>query len=170
MGMFGFGTSENKSTTNVSNQQVATESGIALGANSTNTVSIMTADPEIAKASFAANVGVSEAALKTNALTSGLAIASAENMSKSFISGVNDNFATTAALLQSSAQDNAAISNKLVGLADKSLSESFQNAARSTEQTEGYQNETASNNTTKIILGVLLVVGVAAFFIFRRGR
>ncbi len=93
MGMFGFGTTENKTTTNVQNQQVATESGIALGANSTNTVSIMTADPEIAKASFAAtlgavkevsaaNVGVSEAALKTNLLTSQLAIAAGVDTAK----------------------------------------------------------------------------------------
>lgn len=170
MGMFGFGTSENKSTTNVSNQQVATESGIALGANSNNTVSIMTADPEIAKASFAANVGVSEAAFKTSALTSGLAIASSENMAKTFIKGVGDNFAQTSALLQSSAQDNAAISNKLVGLADKSLGESFQNAARSTEQTDGYMAETSSNNLTKIILGVLVVAGVAAYLFFRRAK
>ena len=170
MGMFGFGTSENKSTTNVSNQQVATESGIALGANSTNTVSIMTADPEIAKASFEANVGVSEAALKSNALTSGLAIAGSKDMAKIFTDASTDQFETTAALLQSSAQDTAAISNKLVSLADKSLEESFQNAARSTEQTSGYQNETSSNNMTKIILGVLVVAGIAAFFFFRRGK
>ena len=164
--MFGFGTSENKTTTNVSNQQVATESGIALGANSTNSVSIMTADPEIAKASFEANVGVSQAALDSNMLTSALAIKSSVDTSKLFSEGVRDIYGTSAAALTSANQDNAALSNKLANLVG-----SFAGAAPTSLKDE-YDGSGTGAQTTSVkkwfIIGGLLIAGLVAYVFLKR--
>ena len=163
---FGFGSTENRSTTNVSNQQVATESGIALGAGSSGSVSIMTADPEVAKAAFDANVGVSKSAFESNMLTSALAIKSSVDTSKLFSEGVRDIYGTSAAALTSANQDNAALSNKLANLVG-----SFAGAAPTSLKDEYDGSGTKAQETSVkkwFIMGGLLIAGLIAFVFLKK--
>ncbi len=90
MGLFGFGTSESENTTNVHSENVAAQSGIALGnASQGNEINILTADPDVARTAISGNVAALNSAFDfgNNAVSANTAL------SKSAIDTVSSNAA-----------------------------------------------------------------------------
>lgn len=187
MGLFGFGTSENQTTTNVHNENVAAQSGIATGNNSENVIQITTADPEVAKTAIGGNVAVansafdfgshaldinaavSENALNTVSSNAALSIYSSNDLATKFAQATSTQEANQIALLSGLAQDNANSSLASQKLASNALDSSFSIAHNAAPQTDAAQVENATNSVSKILyvffgLGAL----VAIVFFFKR--
>lgn len=188
MGSFGFGTTDSETTTNVHNENVAAQSGIALGNQSYgNSVSVTTADPEVAKTAIIGNVAVAGSALNfgdhaldissdisrssISAIQSNaaLSILSSNDMATKFAKATSVSEANNIALLSSLSTENANSSIRSSQLASQALDSSFAIAHNAAPQTDAAQLENVTGSVSKILyvffgLGAL----VAVVFFFRK--
>lgn len=186
MGLFGFGTSENNSKTNVYNEQVATQSGIATGGNN-NTSYITSSDPEVATTAIRGGAAIVDRAFsygtdifntstKANvAATSAiqnvgsLAILSNADLTKKFADSITDSQAKNIDLLQGIAQNENEQGQRSQELAKGALDASFAVATRANPQSSGYVIENVIGSASKLFLYVIgAVVLIFGFYAFKR--
>lgn len=194
MGLIGSGKGNSAQQTNQSatNQQVATTSGVAVGANSQASINIQTSDPETVKAALLANAGVNRDSLVTNAhvtdsaldfaghaaevaastnrqaLTSieniaGGSILANSNLATKFIDNSSKDYNSGINLLQSIGNQQSDIALASQQLASRALDSSF---AVSRAVAPQDTNFTVTTTIKYIAIGLAVVFG--AFFIFRK--
>lgn len=194
MGLIGSGkgNSAQQTTQQVSNQQVATQSGIAVGANSQASINVQTSDPETVKNALLANASVSRDSLTTNAhvtdsaldfaghaaevaagtsrqaLTSieniaGGSILANSNLATKFIDSSSRDYQSGINLLQSVGQQNTDIALQSQRAASGALDASFA-VSRATAPQDN--NFTVTETIKYVVIGLAVVF--AAFFIFKK--
>ncbi len=194
MGLIGSGKGNSAQQTNqtASNQQVATESGIAFGAGNTGAVNIMTSDPETVKAALVATAGVNRDSLVTNAhvvdssltfaghsadvaaATNRQALDAVENiaggsitantaLATKFIDSSSKDYISGINLLQSVGNQQTDVALGAQTLANRALDSSF-GVARAVAP----QDTNFTVTTTIKYIAVALAVAFGAFFFFRR--
>ena len=124
-GASGKGSSSAETTQTVTNQQVATESGIAIGANSSAAINVSTLDPEVAEAAIRGNSDVSKFAIDRNASVSAFATGAVTQLAGLFGDKVSDLAAQNINLLQSVNQESADVAISGQQLAARALDASF---------------------------------------------
>lgn len=180
-GQSGKGNSSAATTQNVSNQQVATESGIAIGANSKADINVNTLDPEVAKAAIAGNVlanrdslvfagHAAEVSADVNKFStlavSNIASASIlgqNELATKFIEGAGDLAAQNVNLLQSLNQQQTDVALRSLGTANDALTQSFAVSRATAPQDANY---TVTSAIKYIAIALAVVFG--AMFIFRK--
>ncbi len=188
MGLFGFGTSENTTKTDVTNQQVATESGIATGGSGNNTkISIQTADPEVAKSAIigqtlttdraltfgenvvGANTALNASAINAIASNANLAILGSNDLATKFAKSTSDQQAKNIDLLQSLSDQSAQAELRSQNLAAGALDASFAISKSVAPQSSAFQTESVVGSFSKITYVVIAVAGlIFALYAFRR--
>lgn len=177
--------SETSSTTNVSNQQVATESGIAVGAGSSASISVTSSDPGVVKEALRANAATSgsaftfaghaaEIAAQTNALATrsveniaGTSILAQNALATKYTEHVSENAAQNINLLQSVAQQGTDIALSGQKLAGDALDKSFAVSRAVAPQDANY----SSTETTKYyVYGAVAIAVIFLGMLFLRGK
>ncbi len=194
MGLIGSGKGNSAQQTNqtASNQQVATESGIAFGAGNSGAVNIQTSDPETVKAALLATAGVNRDSLVTNAhvvdsslgfaghaadvaaATNQKALTSVENiaggsitantmLATKFIDSSSKDFISGINLLQSVGNQQTDVALAAQTLARGALDQSF-----AVSRAVAPQDTNFTVTTTIKYIAIALAVAFGAFFFFRR--
>lgn len=199
MGLFSLGgdkKTETNVTNNVSNQQVATESGIALGANSSgNSIAISTSDPEVTRAALGAGVATArdslsfaghaaDVAASVNALAlrsvEGIAGQSidqigrnsargfdfAESLSSKFSKESGDLAAQNISLLGSIANQQTDVALNAQNKASEALDKSFAVSRATAPQDSNFSLTEIVGSTQKTIVYVFVGIAVLATAFF----
>ncbi len=185
----GKGNSEAKTEQTAYNEQVATTSGIAVGARNTGTVNILSSDPETVKNSLAASAFTSHEAFNfaghsadlatqvnqstTKAITdtAELAILGGNNLAGKFLDSVSDQAVQNIGLLQSLGNSQADIAKNSQDAANQALQASFGVARSVAPQDPSFALETTVGTIGKyaaIFAGVITLV--IAIFVFGKKR
>ncbi len=194
MGLIGSGkgNSAQQTTQSATNQQVATESGVAVGANSTASINIQTSDPDTVKNALVFGAGVNRDSLVTNAhvvdsslnfaghaadiaeATNRQAITSIENvaggsilansnLATKFIDSSSKDYQSGINLLQSVGQNQTDVALQSQRVASGALDASFA-VSRATAPQDN--NFTVTETIKYVVIGLAVVF--AAFFIFKK--
>ncbi len=180
-GASGKGTSQAKTEQTVTNKQVATQSGIALGSDANNnTINVQSADPEVAKTAiagvtiaesqalnFAGRAG--EAALATSDRATQSAIQSTTFLASKVGDVLGENARQNIGLLQSVAQNSTDVALKSESVASAALDKSFDVAKSTAPQDPSYALQTTIGKVGYIIAAIV-VAGIVAVFAFRSKR
>lgn len=185
-GASGKGTSQAKTEQSVVNQQTASTSGIALGAQShNNTVNVQTADPSVARTAIEGNVIAEGQALQfaghaadVASRTNEFAIGSVESVAKysvgantslatKFLDSVNENSKANIGLLQSVGQNETDIALQAQRASAQALDASFQVSRSVAPQDPSYALQTTLSKTAYIIMAIVAAVFLG-FFITRK--
>jgi hypothetical protein len=182
-GASGKGTSQAKTEQQVTNKQVASQSGIALGADARdNVINVQSADPGVAKTAIETAIGgnavvtdmafnfagrAGEAAAKTADNATQTAIAGNTFLASKFVDALGEDARQNIGLLQSVGQNATDIAMAGQRSADKALEQSFNVSKSVAPQDPSYALQTTLSKTAYIIVAVI-VAGIAAIFIFRK--
>jgi hypothetical protein len=170
-----------QTTNNVKNEQVAAQSGIAVGANSSAEINVTTADPEVAKAALLSNAAtsnsalnfaghaadsalsvandVSKTAITQTADTANLAIIGNTKLASEYASHVSEDQARNIGLLQDLANQNVNTTLANNKLTEKALDASFTQASNAAPQSEGATAKILTDTAFKYII---IIVGIIA--------
>lgn len=189
-GQSGKGNSSAQTTNQVSNQQVATTSGIALGAGATgNEINVSSSDPKVAAAAIAGNSQVAGEALGSNvAVTSdalnfaghaadvaaqtnqfatqaveniaGGSLQLQDNLATKFTGAVSDLAAQNINLLQSVGQQQTDVALNAQNAAKDALDQSFAVSESVAPQDPNYATESLAGTQSQTI--VYIVLGILA--------
>lgn len=178
-GASGKGTSQAKTEQRVDNKQVATQSGLALGADARdNVINVQTADPEVAKIAIAGQTVAVDRALtfgnesqriaaQTSEKATETAVAGNTFLASKFVDALGENARQNIGLLQSVGQNATDIAMAGQRSADKALEASFNVSKSVAPQDPSYALQTTLGKVAYIIIAVI-VAGVAAIFLFRK--
>lgn len=175
-GASGKGSSSAETNQTVTNQQVATESGIAVGANSNAAISVTTSDPEVLEAALKANTAVSSFAADTNkfaigAVTdlAGTSILAQNALATKFGNNVSDLAAQNINLLQSVGQEQSNVALQAQALASRALDQSFGVSRAVAPQDPNYTTSDLASTQSKtiiyIVLGLVAMLGLGFLFL-----
>jgi LPXTG-motif cell wall-anchored protein len=173
-GASGKGSSSAETNQTVTNNQVATESGIAVGGtNNSANISIRSLDPEVAEAAIRGNSTVSMFAIDRNADVSKFATGAVTQLSALFGDHISDLAAQNINLLQSVNQESADVAINSQNLAAHALDESFAISRSVAPQDPNYARQVLAGIDSKtivyVILGILGILGLGYFFL-KKGK
>lgn len=175
----GKGNSSAATTQTANNEQVATQSGIAIGAKAEgNTINVSSSDPEVAKyalgsslsfAGHAADVAgaVNESAISGLKGVAELSISSGNDLAKKFLSSVSDTAAQNINLLQSVGQNETEVALNAQRSSAAALQSSFDVSKSVAPQDPSYALQTTLSKTAYIIVAVV-VAGFLGLFLLRK--
>ena len=178
MGLFGIGTTEKKETIQTTNEQVATESGLAQGGSGNkNFVSIQRVDPTVTGQAFdfasnAVDLSTRLGATAVNAATTNAnnAIAANTIFASKFADTLGNAHSKDLEFLREVNQDNTATNLSTQALAKNALDSSFAIATRANPQSEGFVLENALGQFSKIfyVIGGIIAVGLLIYAFKRK--
>lgn len=199
-GQSGKGNSSAQTTNQVSNQQVAAQSGIALGAGAQgNEINISSSDPEVARAALIAGNNSQAIAAQAQVATSGQAfnfaghaadvaaqtnnfatqavesiaggsILAQNDLATKFGKNVSDLAAQNVGLLQSVGQELTTVSLASLDSNNKALDSAFGVAAQAAPQTDNYTATALAETSSKTYLYIALAVAAVFGFMMLRKK
>lgn len=168
----GKGSSSAETQNTATNNQVATESGIAVGGtNNSANISVTTSDPEVLEAALKSNTDVNQFATDAVTTLAGTSILAQNSLATKFGQNVSDLAAQNINLLQSVNQENTATTLAGLDVAKGALDQSFAISRSVAPQDPSYAQETLAQNNSKTIIWIvlgMLGLGIVFFFGFKK--
>lgn len=184
-GQSGKGNSSAQTTQQVANNQVATESGIALGAGAKgNSINVSTSDPETVKAALTANAYVTNDSLgfaghaadvaaqtsifaqKTVEDIAGGSILANNDLASKFSRNISDLAAQNVGLLSSVANNLTDVSLGAQDSNNKALDLAFGVAAQAAPQTDNYTATALAATSSKTFMYIAIAIAAVFGFFF----
>lgn len=172
-GASGKGSSSAETNQTVANNQVATESGIAVGGSNNDTrISVTTLDPEVAAAAIRGNSDVSKFAIDRNAAVSEFATGAVTSLAGLFGNQISDLAAQNINLLQSVNQESTNVALSSQQLASRALDESFAVSRAVAPQDPNYTQTTLADTQSRTVIYIVVgaIVVFAGFFFLRKAK
>jgi hypothetical protein len=182
----GNSSSKQESKTNVTNQQVATESGIAVGAGASANISITSSDAETTKNALIASAAnnqsafnfaghAAEVAADTNRFATtavrdiaGTSIEAQNALATKYTEHVSDTAAQNINLLQSIAQQQTDVGLKGLDVANEALNKSFAVSRAVAPQDANYTQTETSKYMLYAVIAVAVIFGLSTFLFRKR--